>query len=126
MRADKPEFSNLTSGRRYHVGITGTGASAPTKRFGDGITVTRTAEGVLKFSFASHPGYFKGFRPGVLRADTPGDVKGHTITAGAYVPPAAGVAGYVELSLWDSTFAADDLDATEYLEGEFVFSESST
>lgn len=46
MRADKPMHQNLAGGRTYKVGITGAATSDPTKRYGPGITVTRTAEGV--------------------------------------------------------------------------------
>lgn len=124
MRADQPVTSNVTLGRRYSVGIEGAGAADPTKEFGDGITVTRTAEGVLKFTFASHPGYFKGFSYG-LGADTPGDVKGHTVTRDTFNAASSSASAYIELSLWDSSFAADDLDENEYLFVEFHFSESS-
>lgn len=124
MRADQPVTSNVPADRRYSVGITGTGAADPTKRHGPNITVTRTASGVYKFAFSSHPGYLKGFRYG-LRADTPADVKGHTVTGGAYTAPSGDTPGYLSLSLWSSTFAADDLQALEYLDVEFEFSELS-
>jgi hypothetical protein len=124
MRADQDIKSNVPGGRRYSVGITGAATADPTKRYGDGVAVTRTAEGVLKFTFKSHPGYFKGFRWG-LGADTPGDVKGHTVTRDTFVAATASADAYIELSVWDSTFAADDLEATEYLDVEFEFSELS-
>ncbi len=125
-RADKPVMSNLTDDRRYLAGITGTGAADPTKRFGDGITVTRTASGVYKFAFASHPGYFKGADVKALRADTPANVKGHTVVAGAFTAATSSASAYIELSLFNASDAADDLQALEYLEVEFAFSEKST
>lgn len=124
MRADQPVMSNLATDRRYLVGITGTGAADPTKRYGDGITVTRTAVGVFKFAFASHPGYFKGFACG-LRATTPGDVKGHTVTGGDFTAATATASAFISLSLWSSTFAADELNALEFLDVQFMFSELS-
>jgi hypothetical protein len=122
VNADKPIYSNLAGDGRYQCGITGAGSSAPTKRFGDGITVTRQAEGVYRFAFANHLGYFRGVTVKALGADTPGDVKGHTVTRAAYVAPSGTTPAYVQLSVWDSSFAADDLEATEYLDVEFAFS----
>jgi hypothetical protein len=124
MRADQPSTSNVPE-RKYRCGVTGTGAAHPTKRYGDGIAVTRTAVGVLRFTFASHPGYFRGWEWG-LGDSTPADVKGHTVTRGAFVPATSSASAYIELSLWDSAFAADDLNATEELDVVFVFSEIST
>lgn len=124
MRADQPCMSNVPE-RKYRCGITGTGAAHPTKRYGDGIAVTRTAAGVFRFTFVSHPGYFRGFKPG-LGAATPSDVKGHTVTRGEFVAATATASAYIELSLWSSTFAADELNALEYLDVVFVFSEIST
>lgn len=124
MRADQPILSNLTTDRRYLCGLTGTGAADPTKRYGDGITVTRTAAGVFKFTFSSHPGYFRGFSYG-LGATTPGDVKGHTVTRGEFTAATVSAAAFITLSLWSSTFAADELNALEYLDVQFIFSETS-
>lgn len=124
MRADQPVLSNVPSGRRYSAGITGTGALDPTKRYGDGVTVTRTAEGVYKFAFASHPGYFRGWGYG-LSADTPSAVKAHTVTADTFTAATTTASAFIELSVWDGSAAADDLEALEYLDVEFRFSEVS-
>lgn len=124
MRADQPILSNVSTDRRYLCGLTGTGADHPTKRYGDGITVTRTAAGVFKFVFSSHPGYFKGFSYG-LRATTPADVKGHTVTGGDFTAATVSAGAFVSLSLWSSTFAADELNALEFLDVQFIFSEMS-
>jgi len=62
MSATNPIKSNLPEDRRFSVGITGTGAADPTKRYGNGITVTRTATGVYKFTLNKNNGYFKGFK----------------------------------------------------------------
>lgn len=125
MSADNPVKSNLIGDGRHVVGITGTGAADPTKRFGAGVSVTRTATGVYRFSFTRHFGYFKGFDPKGFRADTASAVKGYTATAALYVPPAAGVAGYVDVSVWNSSFAAANLEVLQYMDVEFTFSESS-
>ena len=90
MQADSEIYSNIPAERTYKVGLTGTGAAHPTKRFGPNITDTRTAAGVFKFVFTSHPGVLVGFRYG-LGADTPADVKGDTVTRGTYTAPCGSI-----------------------------------
>lgn len=121
---DNPSKSNVVDERVYRVRILGTGAADPTKQIGRGVSVTRTAEGVYKFTFANNPGTFVNFYPG-LGAATPSAVKGHTVTRDTPVAATATTNAYIELSVWDSTFAADDLDATEYLDVTFVYSTNS-
>jgi hypothetical protein len=117
--------TNMAEERLYPCRILGTGAADPTKEAGPGLTVTRSAEGVLKVAFAQNPGTFVGIRGYAFGAATPSAVKGHTMTRDTYTAPASGVGGYIEISVWDSTFAADDLEATEYLDVTFAFAEQS-
>lgn len=121
---ENPPKSNVLDERMYRVRILGTGAANPTKQIGHGVTVTRTAEGVYKFTFANNPGTFINFYPG-LGAATPGDVKGHTVTRDTPVAATATTNAYIELSVWDGAAAADDLDADEYLDVTFVYSTNS-
>jgi hypothetical protein len=118
-------MSNVTANRTYKCGIEGTGAADPTKRYGDGITVTRTAAGVYKFSFASHPGAFLDAW-GSLRADTPSGVKGYSISGDTFVAATSSANAYVEISLWDASNNAVDLADNQYLGVTFEFSEVST
>lgn len=116
-----PGYTNVPEERTYRCRLLGTGASAPTKEIGDGLSVTRTAAGVYKLTFAGFiPFAFVGFHYG-LGAATPADVKGHTVTRA--VPVVSSGVASIEVSLWNSTFAADDLQATEYMDLTFVFSE---
>lgn len=117
--------SNVADERIIQVRILGTGAAAPTKEIGQGVTVTRTSEGLYKFSFNENPGTFVGIRGHIFGAATPGNIKGHTLTRDTYVAPSGSTDGYIECNVWDSTFTTDDLDATEYLDVTFVFSTSS-
>ncbi len=120
-----PDFSNSKSGiheeRLYRVRLLGTGAAAPTVEVGarEGITATRTAAGVIKLTFAESPVTFIGCAY-MFGAATPADVKGHTCTRDTPATSAAGVVS-MEFSIWDSTFAADDLQATEYLDLTLAF-----
>lgn len=123
MRADKPMRSNLAGARIYKCGITGTGAATPTKRYGPGITVTRTAVGVFRYTFASHPGTLLGVKLGAPGADTMSAVKGYSVSRGAQVLPTGGALGYVDVSLWDSSNAAVELAALQYLDLDFEFTE---
>jgi hypothetical protein len=125
MRADQPVYSNTAADRRYLCGITGTGASNPTSRYGNGITPTRTAQGVYRFSFASHPGYLKAVDAS-FGADTPSAVKGYSFSRGLYVAPSGSTNGYVEISVWDASNNAVDLAALQYMDVELSFSELST
>jgi hypothetical protein len=109
--------------RHHHVRLLGTGASAPTREIGQGITVTRSGVGVYKLTFAENPGTFIRFGWG-LGAATPGDVKGQTVTRDTF-DTTAGVYS-IEVALWSSAFAADDLQANEYMDLEFVFSEMAS
>ena len=115
--------TSLLGERLIHVGITGAGTSAPTVRGGHGVTVTRTGTGVIKFSFVDNPGTFVGIRGYMFGADTPGDVKGYTVTRDTYTAPSGSTKGFVEVSLWNSSFAAVDLGSgDEYLDITFAFS----
>ncbi len=104
--------------RHHLVQLLGTGASAPTKVIGKGITVSYTAAGRYLLTWASNPGEFLGFTWG-LQATTQADVKGHTVTAGAY--PATASTFTLEIDLWDSAFAAEDLEALEWLFLDIAF-----
>lgn len=124
MIPDKPTKTNVNEERVYRTRILGTGAATPSKVVGNGVTVTRTGVGVFRYTFADNPGQYVDFIP-TLQAETPSDVKGHTIIADTYVPPASGELGYIELSLFNASDAAHDLAAAEYLGASFIFSASS-
>ncbi len=113
--------TNVLEERVYRARIEGTGASAPTKDLGNGVTVARQAEGVYRFSFTDNPGTLIGFHHGLGGATT----KGHTVTRSELTAPSGDTPAYVDLSVWDASAAADDLEADEFLDATFVFSASS-
>lgn len=117
--------TNIPSERLYRVRLLGTGAAVPTKQVGPGVTVTRTGAGVLRFSFNENPGTFVGVAGHCFGAATPGDMAGHTLLRDTYVAPTSSADGYVELTVADAADAADDLEADEYLDVTFAFSENS-
>lgn len=122
MQFDKV-LSSVPDERHIRVRLLGTGTT-PTVELGQRVTVTRTAAGVYKVTFDEGQGTFVGFA-WALGAATPGDVKGHTVTRDTYTAPTATASGFIEVSLWSATFAADDLQATEYMDLDFVFSQNS-
>jgi len=124
MRADQPIATNVSGGRSYFCGLTGASTSDPTKNYGDGITVTRTAAGVLKFTFASHPGYFKGAWC-TFGADTPSGVKGYSHSRDTFTAATSSASAFIEISLWDASNNAVDLSTVQYLDVHFLFSELS-
>lgn len=113
--------SNVPEERLVRVGITGTGATDPTRRAGHDVTVTRTAEGVYKFAFAENLGTFVVIAGHAFRADTPTDVAGYTIAGDTYVAPSGSTDGYIEVTVVNASDAADDLEAAEYLDITFAF-----
>jgi hypothetical protein len=56
---------------------------------------------------------------------TAADVKGQTCTHDVYTAPTATAGGFLSISVWSSTFAADNLQATEYLDFTIAFSMNS-
>lgn len=117
--------SNIAEERLIRVGITGTGAADPTRRAGPGVTVTRTAEGVLKFAFAENPGTFVGVAGHAFRAATPSGVAGYTIAGDTYTAPSGSTDGYIEVSVYNASDALDDLEANQYLDITFAFAAQS-
>ena len=98
------------------VRLLGTGASAPTKQYGRGLTVTRTSAGLYKLTFAENPGTFV-IPSSVLGAETPGNVKSCSVTWDTWDATTLSI----EVAVWDSGGTARDLAATEYLHATLVF-----
>lgn len=103
--------------RLYVFRLLGTGAADPTVEVGpSGATVTRQGVGVHRITMPAGSGTFIGIRGYMLGAATPGDVKGHTVTRDTYTAPTATARGFLDIAIWSATFAADELNATEYLD----------
>lgn len=120
MSAQFNSKTNVASERVYQVRLLGVNGANPTKEFGPGVTVTRTSEGIIRFSFNENPGEFVGIRGFALGDTTPADVKNKVLTRGSYVAPSGATDGYIECHLFESG-TLDDLEATEYLDITFVF-----
>lgn len=118
-----PEFktkTNVPDERVYRVRLLGANGAAPTKEFGPGVTVTRTSEGIYKFSFDDNPGEFIGIGGYIFGDTTPDDVKNKTIKRDTYTAPTSTADGHLEVHVFESG-TLDDIEATEYLDISFVF-----
>lgn len=109
----------------HHLRMIGTGASAPTIQVGHGMTLSRTAQGVIKVTWNENPGTFLCIVGHAFADTTPADVKGYTLTRDTFSAASSSADGYVELSFWDSSFAAVDLSTTSYLDITFAFARST-
>jgi hypothetical protein len=121
-----PTKSNIPEERLTRVGITGTGAADPTVRAGRGVTVARTGTGVYRYTFTKNPGTFVGISGPAFRADTASAVKGYTCTATPVTAATSTASAYIDVSIWNSSFAAANLEALQYLDITFVFAAQST
>lgn len=120
--AEHPPRSNIPNERIYRCRLLGVNGADPTKEVGPGVTATRTSEGIYKFAWATNPGRFIGVGGFVFGDTTPGDVKNKILARDTYQDPTATASGHIELHIFESG-TLDDLEATEYLDVSFVFSE---
>lgn len=119
-----PSRTSVGNERVHQFRLLGTGAADPTVELGpSGATVTHQATGVYRITMPSGSGTFVGVRGYMFGAATPGDVKGQTCTRDTYTVPTATALGFLDISVWSSTFSADDLQATEYLDIAIVMAQ---
>lgn len=117
MAKDKyPLRGNLAELNAEVVTMVGTGASAPTKVYGPGVTITRTGAGDYRLTWAEAPGNYVATMAS-LRATTESDNKGHTVIVGAW----SAANRTLDVTLWDASDAAEDLEASEWLELVVLF-----
>jgi phenolic acid decarboxylase len=108
--------SNKAGLRLEVVTMEGTGAAAPTKLYGPGMTITRTSEGLYKITWTDNPGTFLGMTYS-LGAATPSAVSGHTVTYDDYVASTKSI----EVLFAEQDFSIFDLADNEYATLVFLF-----
>jgi len=106
--------------KRIEVRLLGTGAAAPTKVLGQGITVTRTGVGVYRLTFAENLGDFRGADGVGMDATTPGSLAGCSVVFTAY----NATTRVLDLNLYTIAGAARELAATEFLNFALRFKQS--
>lgn len=90
------------------VRLLGTGASAPTKVYGQGITVARSGAGVYTLTHGEARGTWAGCLIG-LDATTPGDIKNHSVIV------TNTSATVTTVQFYDASAVAHDLAAAEWI-----------
>jgi hypothetical protein len=107
-RTSEPDLSKIW------VRMVGTGATAPTKVYGRGVTIARTGVGVYTLTFATSPGTYAGYTWGI-DATTAANIKNHDVVL------TATSSTVLTLTFWDAAAAAHDLVATEFINLELAF-----
>ena len=109
-----PTRSTTPEAEEHIIRIQGAGSSAPVNEVARGVTVTRTGAGAYRITWAEDPGaHVASFA--TLEAATPGNLAGHTVVFDTY---ASKVQDFV---LYNASFAAHDLVATEYINIRVTF-----
>jgi hypothetical protein len=103
--------------RLYTIRILGVDDANPTEQFGSGVAITRTGEGVYRITWAANPGTFLGVVGFIFGAATMSDVKGYTVTRDTFDTTSY----LLDLSVWNSSFAAADIIANQYLDITVAF-----
>lgn len=93
------------------IRMQGTGAAAPTKEFGRGVTLTRLGVGNYRITWSEKPGNFVGFNEPGKQATASGALKNCTVDAIGY----DAVNFRLDIQLWSSAGAARELAAAEWL-----------
>ena len=116
-----PMLTTVKQERIYRVRILGVNGANPTKQEGDGVTVTRTSEGLYKVTWAKNPYQFIGWSFGFGSA-TMDDLIDYSCVRGVFNTTAFTMA----FSVYKQNGTVEDLVANQYLDLTLVFSESGT
>lgn len=108
--------------RPVMIGLTGTGAANATKRYGQGVTVTRTGVGVHRIQFNTTdalPGRFMGPSAPALGATTMTALAGYTVVFGDFDVTNK----RIDFTILNGSNAAADLAAAQYIDFILFFTE---
>lgn len=101
------------------VFVTGVNDANPTNTYAPGVTVTRTNEGIYRFTFAQVKGAFLGAWCQVA-GTTVGNIKGYS----AHPTVWDSTNNRVDITVYNASDVAADIIATEYLYVLFAFRQS--
>ena len=115
-------ITNVPGERVMRIRGLGANGSALTLQEGTllGITSARSGEGAYTFTFASNPGTLVGWYVG-FGAATPADLKGYTAVRDTFDFSSSADFTFV---VYDSSFAAADIIANQYIDITLVFKET--
>ena len=112
-------MGSIPKERRYTIRLEGVNDANPTKELGQGVSVTRTGEGAYEIAWAENPGTFVRWSGPAFGAATPADLKGYTAVRDEYTSDFK-----LPFVVYNSSFAAADLIADQWIEFEVVFTEA--
>lgn len=107
-----PIRTNQPEARDYLIRILGANGADPTEQLGPDVAITRTGEGAYRITWAQEPGIFVGVAGYCFGAATPADLKGYTVVRDTY----DSTNKRLDLVVYDSSFAAADIIADQYLD----------
>lgn len=123
MAAAHPKKANRPHIVDYHIRLLGANGADATIEEGAGIkSVARTGEGAYTVTFQQDPGLFCNWCFG-FGAVTHADVKGYSVVRGVPVAASGSTPATITFVVYDSTFAAADIIAAQYLDITFSYSE---
>jgi hypothetical protein len=112
-----PTYTNIPEERVLRIRLLGANGANPTVQEGAaGLTATRTGEGAYKLAYSESPGNFVGWQYG-FGAATPADCAGYTAVRDTW----NSTSFYLEFVVYNSSFAAADIIADQYLDITLIF-----
>ena len=123
MAAPHPKRANRSHVVDYHLRLLGLVSSDLIIEEGSGVkSVARTGTGAYTITFQHDPGLFVNWNTG-LGAVTLADLKGYTICRGVHVPATSTASATLAFAVFNSSFAAADLIAAQYIDLTLSYSE---
>ena len=119
MTAFYPNRGTIQEARTYHIRLLGVNGANPTKQEGEGVTVTRTSEGLYKITWAENPFQFIGCSHS-FGSVTMDDMVDYTFVRGVYSSTAFTLA----FSTYKQNGTVEDLVANQFLDIQVHFSVS--
>jgi hypothetical protein len=107
----KPVRSTLHESYETFIRLLGANGANPTNQIAPGVTVTRTGEGAYRITWAKVPGTYRGVKGFSFEAATPADLAGYTVVFDTF----DATNKRLDFVVYDSTFAAADIIADQYL-----------
>jgi hypothetical protein len=123
MAAPHPKRANRPHVVDHHLRLLGANGADLTVQEGNFIkSVARTGEGAYTITFQQDPGLFVNWNPG-FGALVPADLAGYTVVRGVFSAASGATQATLAFVIYNSSFAAADIIADQYLDLTISFSE---
>lgn len=113
-------YATSIKAKHHTVAIQGNGTGQPTQIEGPGMTLNRTAVGVIDITWDQLPGQYIGLVSRSFEAATPSQLKGYSAVCTRFDPTTF----KVTLNITDATNTLADLTSTQFLTLSFLFKQS--